>query len=195
MTGKKVGYVRVSTKDQSIERQLNNLDLDIVFTDYASGKDTHRPKLQEMLNYIRDEDIVYVHSMDRLARNLDDLRRIIKIITGKKAQIKFAKEGLEFTSSQSPMSNLMLSLMGAFAEFEHSLIKERQLEGIAKAKARGVYKRKNSLNDEQIALLKRFVESETSTIKFNKTALAKEFGVSNMTIYNYINNLKLREKN
>ena len=89
MIGKKVGYVRVSTAKQSTERQLPDIELDITFTDYASGKDTNRPKLQEMLNYIRDDDIVIVHSMDRLARNLDDLRKIIKTITGKQAQIKF----------------------------------------------------------------------------------------------------------
>ena len=142
MTGKKIGYVRVSTKLQNTERQLNGLPLDIVFTDKASGKDTNRPKLTELLNYVRDGDIVYVHCMDRLARNLDDLRRIIKTITGKQAQVCFIKEGLEFTSSKSPMSNLMLSLMGAFAEFEHGLIRERQLEGIAKAKERGVYEKR-----------------------------------------------------
>ena len=86
MTGKKVGCVRVSTAKQSTERQLSDLELDIIFTDYASGKDTNRPKLQEMLNYIRDGDAVIFHSMDRLARNLDDLRKIIKTITGKQAQ-------------------------------------------------------------------------------------------------------------
>lgn len=192
MTGKKIGYTRVSTKDQTVERQLHNLDLDIVFTDYASGKDTNRPKLQEMLNYIRDDDTIYVHSMDRLARNLDNLKYIIRTITNKRAQVRFIKEGLEFTSSQSPMSNLMLSLMGAFAEFELSIIKERQMEGIAKAKARGVYKRENSLNAEQIAMLKQRMESETISMKVNKKQLAKEFGVSRTTIYNYLKNLNIK---
>ena len=186
MTGKKVGYVRVSTAKQSTERQLADLELDITFTDYASGKDTNRPKLQEMLNYIRDGDIVIVHSMDRLARNLDDLRKIIKTITGKQAQIKFLKEGLEFTGNKSPMSNLMLSLMGAFAEFEHSLIKERQMEGIAKAKARGVYKREKSLTNDQIADIKQQISQETPTRQVNKTRLAKEFGISRQTLYSYL---------
>jgi len=186
MTGKKVGYIRVSTAKQSTERQLSDLDLDITFTDYASGKDTNRPKLQEMLNYIRDDDIVIVHSMDRLARNLDDLRKIIKTITGKQAQIKFLKEGLEFIGNKSPMSNLMLSLMGAFAEFEHSLIKERQMEGIAKAKARGVYKREKSLTNEQIANIKQQISQETSTMQVNKTRLAREFGITRQTLYSYL---------
>ena len=186
MTGKKVGYIRVSTAKQSTERQLSDLELDITFTDYASGKDTNRPKLQEMLNYIRDDDIVIVHSMDRLARNLDDLRKIIKTITAKQAQIKFLKEGLEFIGNKSPMSNLMLSLMGAFAEFEHSLIKERQMEGIAKAKARGVYKREKSLTNEQIANIKQQISRETPTMQVNKTRLAKEFGITRQTLYSYL---------
>ncbi|CAL7961918.1 hypothetical protein MIDIC_340019 [Alphaproteobacteria bacterium] len=78
--------------------------------------------------------------MDRLARNLDDLRKIVQTLTGKSIQVKFIKEGLAFTGEDSHMSNLMLSVMGAFAEFERSLIRERQLKGIALAKQRGVYK-------------------------------------------------------
>lgn len=186
MTGKKVGYIRVSTEKQNPERQLPDIDLDITFTDYASGKDVNRPKLQEMLNYIRDGDIVIVHSMDRLARNLDNLRKIIKTITAKQAQIKFLTEGLEFTGSRSPMSNLMLSLMGAFAEFEQSLIKERQMEGITKAKARGVYKRENALNNEQIAEIKQRISQETPIMQVNKTRLAKEFGITRQTLYSYL---------
>jgi DNA invertase Pin-like site-specific DNA recombinase len=189
MTGKQVGYIRVSTIKQNPVRQLSNTQLDICFTDYASGKDTNRPKLQEMLNYIRDGDVIYVDSMDRLARNLADLRRIIKTITDKKAKIKLIKEGLEFTGdSSSPMSNLMLSLMGAFAEFEHSLIKERQMEGIAKAKARGVYDRprKRRLSDAQVAEIKQRISQETETMKVNKTKLAKEFGISRETLYQYL---------
>ena len=184
MTGKKIGYIRVSTKLQNTERQLIDIDLDITFTDHASGKDTKRPKLQEMINYVRDEDIVFVHSMDRLARNLDDLRCIIKTITGKQAQVRFIKEGLEFTSSKSPMSNLMLSLMGAFAEFEHSLIRERQLEGIAEAKKRGVYKRK--LTDEQIKEIKNIVAKDNDTIQVNKKRLAEKYGINRVTLYRYL---------
>jgi len=186
MTGKKIGYIRVSTAKQNPERQLADMVLDTIFTEHASGKDTNRPKLQEMLNYIRDGDIVYVDSMDRLARNLDDLRCIIKTINDKQAQIHFLKQGLEFTGNTSPMSNLMLSLMGAFAEFEHSLIRERQLEGIAKAKSRGVYKRENSLTNEQIADIKHRISQETPTMQINKSALAKEFGISRQTLYNYL---------
>jgi len=187
MTGKKIGYIRVSTKLQNTERQLDGLALDISFTDHSSGKDTKRPKLEELLNYVRDEDIVFVHSMDRLARNLDDLKYIIKTITSKHAQVNFVKEGLEFTSSSSPMSQLMLSLMGAFAEFEHSLIRERQLEGIAKAKERGVYDRLRKLTNNQIQEIKSIFAKETNSIKINKAALAKQYGISRPTLYYYIN--------
>ena len=187
MTGKKIGYIRVSTKLQNTERQLDGLDLDISFTDHSSGKDTKRPKLEELLNYVRDEDIVFVHSMDRLARNLDDLKYIIKTITSKHAQVNFVKEGLEFTSSSSPMSQLMLSLMGAFAEFEHSLIRERQLEGIVKAKERGVYDRLRKLTNNQIQEIKSIFAKETNSIKINKAALAKQYGISRPTLYYYIN--------
>lgn len=187
MTGKKIGYIRVSTKLQNTERQLDGLTLDISFTDHSSGKDTKRPKLEELLNYVRDEDIVFVHSMDRLARNLDDLKYIIKTITSKHAQVNFVKEGLEFTSSSSPMSQLMLSLMGAFAEFEHSLIRERQLEGIAKAKERGVYDRLRKLTNNQIQEIKSIFAKETNSIKINKAALAKQYGISRPTLYYYIN--------
>lgn len=187
MTGKKIGYIRVSTKLQNTERQLDGLTLDISFTDHSSGKDTKRPKLEELLNYVRDEDIVFVHSMDRLARNLDDLKYIIKTITSKHAQVNFVKEGLEFTSSSSPMSQLMLSLMGAFAEFEHSLIRERQLEGIAKAKERGVYNRLRKLTNNQIQEIKSIFAKETNSIKINKAALAKQYGISRPTLYYYIN--------
>ena len=172
MTGKKIGYVRVSTKLQNTERQLDGMELDLIFTDHASGKDTKRPKLEELINYVRDGDVVYVHCMDRLARNLEDLRRIIKAITSKQAQVNFVKEGLEFTSTASPMSQLMLSLMGAFAEFEHGLIRERQLEGIAKAKERGVYERSRKLTDEQIEKIKSIFSKETSDMKVNKGKIA-----------------------
>ncbi|MDA9818114.1 recombinase family protein [Flavobacteriaceae bacterium] len=81
MTGKKIGYIRVSSLDQNHERQLEGIKLDKCFTDKASGKDISRPQLKEMLNYVRDGDIIIVHSMDRLARNLDDLRKLVQQLT------------------------------------------------------------------------------------------------------------------
>lgn len=140
MAGQRIGYVRVSTLDQNEKRQLEGQVLDRVFTDKASGRDTARPELTELLRFARDGDTVVVHSMDRLARNLDDLRALVQSLTHKGVRVEFVKESLVFTGEDSPMANLMLSVMGAFAEFERSLIRERQREGIALAKQRGAYK-------------------------------------------------------
>jgi DNA invertase Pin-like site-specific DNA recombinase len=136
VAGQRIGYVRVSTLDQNEKRQLEGQVLDRVFTDKASGRDTGRPQLTE-LRFARDGDTVVVHSMDRLARNLDDLRALVQGLTRKGVRVEFVKESLVFTGEDSPMANLMLSVMGAFAEFERSLIRERQREGIALAKERG----------------------------------------------------------
>jgi DNA invertase Pin-like site-specific DNA recombinase len=153
MIGQRIGYIRVSTLDQAEARQLEGIEVAKTFTDKASGKDTKRPQLEDLLSFVRAGDTVVVHSMDRLARNLDDLRRIVKSLTGKGVQIEFVKECLTFTGEDSPMANLMLSVMGAFAEFERALIRERQREGIALAKKRGAYKgRKKALSEGRGAL-------------------------------------------
>src|SRR6478672_11550394 len=108
MAGQRVGYVRVSTLDQRTDRQLDGVKVDRVFTDKASGKDVVRPQLDALLTFIRDGDTVVVHSMDRLARNLDDLRRIVQSLAKRGVQIEFVKESLTFTGEDSPMANLML---------------------------------------------------------------------------------------
>ena len=138
MHGQRIGYIRVSSFDQNPERQLEQVQVDKVFTDKASGKDTQRPELDTLLSFVREGDTVVVHSMDRLARNLDDLRRLVQKLTKRGVRIEFVKESLTFTGEDSPMANLMLSVMGAFAEFERALIRERQREGIALAKQRRV---------------------------------------------------------
>jgi DNA invertase Pin-like site-specific DNA recombinase len=160
MNSQRIGYIRISTFEQNTARQLDDLVLDKVFTDKASGKDTRRPELEALMQFAREGDTVIVHSMDRLARNLDDLRRIVRNLTGRGIKIQFVKESLTFTGEDSPMANLLLSVMGAFAEFERALIRERQLEGIALAKQRGAYKgRKRTLTAEQVADLKRRVDA------------------------------------
>lgn len=180
--GKIIGYVRVSTFEQNEQRQLESVKADKVFTDKASGKDTCRPQLQALLDYVRDGDTVVVHSLDRLARNLDDLRRLVQSLNAKEVKVQFLKENLIFTGEDSPMSNLLLSVMGAFAEFERTLIRERQLEGISLAKKRGVYKgRQRSLSKDQVEDLKSRIAAGEK-----KTHLAKEFGVSRETVYQYL---------
>ena len=179
--GKRVGYIRVSSLDQNEVRQLDGIELNKIFTDKASGKDTKRPQLQACLEYLRDGDVLVVHSMDRLARNLDDLRRIVAELTHHGVQVQFMKEQLIFNGEDSAMSKLLLSMMGAFAEFERALLRERQREGIAIAKKKGVYKgRKPSLTPERVHELRTRVASGEK-----KSVLAREFGISRETLYQY----------
>ncbi|WP_319585595.1 recombinase family protein [uncultured Desulfobulbus sp.] len=182
MQGQRIGYVRVSSFDQNPERQLEHIDVGKVFTDKASGKDVQRPELERLLAFVREGDTVVVHSMDRLARNLDDLRRIVQSLTQRGVRMEFVKEGLTFTGEDSPMANLMLSVMGAFAEFERSLIRERQREGIALAKQRGAYRgRKKALSPEQVIELR-----QRAAAGERKTKLADELGISRETLYQYL---------
>ena len=180
--GQRVGYIRVSSVGQNPGRQLDGVEVDRVFTDTVSGKNADRPQLAAMLAFVRDGDTVVVHSMDRLARNLDDLRRLVRELTGRGVAVQFVKEQLTFTAEDSPMATLLLSVLGAFAEFERALIRERQLEGIALARARGAYKgRKPSLTPGQAeALRARAAAGEA------KAGLAREFGISRQTLYQYL---------
>lgn len=182
MVGQRVGYVRVSSSEQNVARQLEDEQLDRVFTDRVSAKDVQRPALVELLKFVREDDVVVVHSMDRLARNLDDLRRLVQELTGHGVRVQFVKEGLVFTGEDSPMATLMLSVMGAFAEFERALLRERQREGIALAKSRGAYRgRSRSLTEAQVDQLR-----ARASVGEAKTALAQAFGVSRETVYKYL---------
>ena len=185
MKGQIVGYVRVSTVDQNIERQLEQLQYcDELFIDKVSGKDIERPKLQEMLRHIRKGDIIEVTSIDRLARNNIDLQNLVKEITAKGVVIKFLKEGLTFggEGNDKAISKMMLTMLAAIGEFERELIRERQREGIALAKAKGKYKgRSPKLNSEQVEQLKQRVAAGES-----KASVAKAFGVTRMTVYSYL---------
>lgn len=182
MNGQRIGYVRVSAFDQNPERQLEGIQVDRTFTDKVSGRDIDRKELEALMAYARMGDTVVVHSMDRLARNLDDLRRIVQSLTDKGVQIEFVKEKLIFTGEDSPIANLMLSVMGAFAEFERALIRERQREGIALAKRRGAYRgRKRALSDAEITALKFQITSGKK-----KAQVARDFGISRETLYQYL---------
>lgn len=174
-----VGYVRVSTEDQNTARQLHGVTVAKTFMDQASGGDTNRPALAEMMRYLREGDTLIVHSMDRLARNIDDLRALVRELTGRGVKVQFIREALTFTGDDSPISNLLLSVLGAVAQFERELIRERQREGVARAKARGAYKgRRPSLTADQAAQVReRILRGESPT------KLAKAFGVHRQTIY------------
>ena len=180
--GQRVGYVRVSTLDQNAERQLDGIKLDKVFTDKASGKDTKRPKLTAALEYVREGDTLVVHSLDRLARNVEDLRRIVRELTGRGVSVEFVKNRLSFAGSADPTAQLMLTMLGAFAEFERELIRERQREGIAIAKAKGVYKgRKKALGPEEAHEL-----GAQARAGIPKADLARAYGISRETVYQYL---------
>ncbi|WP_343572999.1 recombinase family protein [Pseudomonas sp.] len=170
-----VGYVRVSSTDQNTERQLDGIALDKTYADKVSGATTDRPQLQAMLEYVRDGDTIHVHSIDRLARSLVDLLALVKDQTARGVHVHFHKENLVFTGESNPTQELMLSIMGSVAQFERTMIKERQKEGIAKAKQKGVYKgRVKSVDD---AAIRAHVEAGNSIRK-----TAKAFGVNPSTV-------------
>lgn len=183
MSGQIIGYRRVSSEDQNLDRQLDGLKPDQLFEEKISGKDTNRPELQRMIEYARKGDTVVVHSLDRLGRSLLDLRKIVAELNTKGVAVRFVKEGMEFDAgSNDPFKVLMLNMLGSFAEFERSLIKSRQAEGIQLAKQRGVYKgRSKSLKPEQVEEAKAKI-----TAGVPKTKVASELGVTRATLYKYL---------
>lgn len=191
-----VAYIRVSTVDQNTDRQLADvgIEFDKVFEDKASGKDTQRPQLQAMLEYVREGDTLHVHSIDRLSRSLEDLISSVKSLNAKGVAVKFHKENLEFTAEKSsPMNDLILNIFGAVAQFERALSKERQMEGIAKAKDKGVYnkERKKKVSYEEI--YQRHIEGNKDGNKLSYRQLAKELGIGHGTVERAINACKPKE--
>lgn len=135
-----IGYIRVSTIEQNPDRQYSDLKkykIDKFFEEHASGKNTERPVLNEMLNFIREGDTLFIESFSRLARNTADLLNIIETLKNKNVKIISQKENLD---TGSPTGKMMITMIGAIATFERELILERQKEGIAIAKAAGKYK-------------------------------------------------------
>lgn len=180
-----IAYIRVSTVDQSLVRQqegMSGSDIDKLFEEKASAKDTKRPVLKDCLDYCREGDVLHVHSIDRIARNLKDLQNIVDQLVAKGVTIQFHKEGLIFNGKDDAMSKLMMQMLGAVAEFERSLIKERQKEGIAAARKAGkIFGRKKALSDEQIADIRQRVATGQQ-----KSLLAVEYGVSRTTLYSVL---------
>ena len=182
--GQHVAYIRVSSYDQNLERQLTNtgIEFDEVFEEKASAKDVKRPQLEACMTHLRRGDTLHVHCIDRLARNLKDLQIVVEKLTDKGVVVKFHKEGLTFTGSDDPFQILMLQMIGAVAEFERSLIRERQREGIANAMKKGTrFGAKKKLNDDQIADIKRRVDNGET-----KKSLAEEYQISRQTLYTAI---------
>ena len=185
IAGQKIGYARVSSKDQNLERQTAALKKEKVFrifTDTASGSSTHRPGLDGALNYLRPGDQLIVTSMDRLARSLIDLHRLVGDLTARDVSVKFIKEGQTYSLNSTPLAKLMLGLLGSVAEIERAIIRERQAEGIARAKERGVYKgRAKVLTDEQLAQAREWVGEGVP-----KAEVARRLGIGRTTLYSYL---------
>jgi DNA invertase Pin-like site-specific DNA recombinase len=185
--GQNVGYIRVSTLDQNTSRQLDNVQLDKIFTDRLSGKDTNRPQLQAALNHLREYDTFHCHSFDRLARNLTDLNTIVTDLVKRQITVKFHMENLTFEPKAggglSPYHELLMQLLGAVAQFERANMLERQREGIIKAKQAGKYKGRKpiELKPEQLQLIKEAIAKGG-----NKSAIAKQLNISRATLYKYV---------
>jgi len=183
--GQHIGYVRVSTTDQNTERQLADVPLAKTFTDKASGGTTDRPGLGDCLDYLREGDTLHVHSIDRLARSLVDLEKIVADLNSRGVAVQFHKEGLAFEpgNGSDPMKTLLRQVMAAFAQFERSLIRERQREGIARAKEKGIYKgRSRALKPEQVAEARDRINAGEKV-----AAVARSLGVSRQTLHASLN--------
>ena len=178
-----VGYLRVSSASQNTERQLDGVNIEKRFEDKCSGSTAERPQLKYCLEFIREGDTLHVHSIDRLARNLEDLLSLIRQITGKGVTLHFHKEGMIFTrDNDNPLQRLQLGVMGAVAEFERSLILERQREGIALAKASGRYTgRQYSRTPEEMAAI-----VQEARTRRNVTAVSKKYHISRPTLYRWM---------
>lgn len=184
--GQRVGYLRVSSLGQSTERQLDGVPVDAVFEDKASGASTRqRPQLELAIKHLRAGDVLVVHSMDRLARNLGDLLAMVEALTGRGVAVEFVKERQTFQpAATDPMATLMLQMLGAFAQFERAIIRERQREGIELAKGRGVYKgRAPKLTPDQVQALR---AKDAASGGKGRAALAREAGISRETLYRYL---------
>ena len=183
-TGQKIGYVRVSSIEQNPDRQINILSeigMDKIFLDKESGKDIKRLEFQNMMGYVRSGDSIYVTSMDRLARKLSDLNYIVDKLNEQNIKIIFIKEGFSLDGNETSVCKLMFHIFSAFAEFERSVIKERQREGIELAKLRGVYKgRKPSLTDESFLEIALRVQNGEKVAK-----ICREFKISRETYYTH----------
>ena len=179
-----IGYVRVSTVDQNEARQVEALKkygIEKWYSEKVSGKDLNRPKLQEMLDFVREGDTIYIHDFSRISRSVKDLLSLIDLIEAKKVHLVSVKENLD---TSTPAGRLMLTMIGAINEFERANLLERQAEGIAIAKAKGKYKGRKAIEINEA-----FIEGYNKYLarKLSKSALAKELGVSRPTLDKLIN--------
>ena len=191
MSGKRIGYIRVSTIDQNVNRQLVDIPLDKKFIEYASGKDIKRPQLELLLEYIREDDELFVHSTDRLARSVRDLHYLVDLLVSKKVTVNFVRQNLTFSGKDSPMSKFQLSLLGAVAELERDILLERQREGIKEAQKKGMYKGgKTKMTPDKIKQLEEMLKTREP-----KSKIALALGISRFTLYRYLEKIQPTAEN
>ena len=187
--GQVVGYARVSSPDQNLDRQTTRLTeagAQKMFTDTLSGSTRDRPGLDAAINYLRAGDTLLIVSMDRLARSLVDLHTLVDDLTNSGVTVKFLQEGQTYSTDPSPTGRLLLGMLGAVAEFERSIIRERQAEGIARAKARGVYKGRNPIPQEKLTAARKLIAQGIP-----KARVARDLGISRSTLYKHIAGIQL----
>lgn len=175
-----VGYVRVSTVEQNEDRQLVTMDkynVEKIFQEKVSAKDTNRKQLNAMLDFVREGDTVVIHDFSRLARSTKDLLNIVELLEKKNVTLLSAKENID---SSTPTGKLMLTMIGAINEFERTNLLERQKEGIAIAKEQGKYKGRKEINIDEDTWNDLYNQYITRSI--NKTQLAKTLNVSRPTL-------------
>lgn len=183
-TGQIVGYARVSSPEQNLDRQTSRLTdagAQKLFTDTVSGSTRDRPGLDAALEYLRANDTLLVVSMDRLARSLVDLHTLVDELSTHGITVTFLQEGQSYSANPSPTGKLLLGMLGAVAEFERSIIRERQAEGIARAKARGVYKGRKPVPDEKIEQARQLISQGVP-----KARVARDLGISRSSLYKHL---------
>lgn len=186
-----VAYIRVSSVDQNEARQLEALKdkgIEKYYIEKVSGKDMNRPKLQELLDYVREGDTIYIHDFSRISRSVKDLLGILDLLENKKVRLVSLKEALD---TNTPTGRLMLTMIGAINEFERANLRERQAEGIAIAKEEGKYKgrKKKEINPAFIEGYNKYLRREIS-----KSELAKLLNVSRPTLNKLIEEYKIQIK-
>lgn len=182
MKGQRIGYIRVSSVGQNESRQLEGVELDREFIEKVSGSTRDRPQLTACIDYARQGDTIYIHSIDRLARNIRDLIDILEIALAKGICVHFHKENLQFTGDDTPISKLLLHVIGAVAEFERVMIRERQREGIAMSRLNGT-KTGRPIGNQPLDMGLRDPAIELCKQGKNISEISRELKISRASVY------------
>lgn len=189
----RIGYVRVSDPSQNTARQeaiMEQLDVEKMFIEKISGKNMDRPQLKAMLSFVREGDTVIVESVSRLSRSMSDFQKIIEQLDAKKVHFVSQKEGFDTNTNEG---RLVMNIFASFAEYERSVIKARQAEGIAIAKAEGKYKGRVPINYDEFEFLTLYKKWKQGDI--TQAYICRKLGVSRMTLYRIIKKYEINQIN